>query len=84
MQSYFEEDFLRALRTWRQRGEELIVSGDFNDHIYNSPLARAFRSEEIGLIEQFHQLYGEAAPYSHFRGTTPINGVFSTAGAQCR
>ena len=78
----FDQDLCAALKTWRRDGEDIILAGDFNDNIYTSSLAQSLGHRDIGLVEQYHRLYDEPAPFSHNTGSTPIMGVYATAGVE--
>ena len=47
----FDADLLNDLRGWKKNGEEIILMGDFNQHIYEGKLQEAFTSDDIGLEE---------------------------------
>ncbi len=61
----FDVDLVAALRSWKAADEELILAGDFNGNIYTSNLAKSLGHQDIGLVEQYHKLYDEEAPFSH-------------------
>ena len=71
-----------ALKSWKKDGEEIILVGDFNDNIYTIHFAQIRIHRNVGLVEQYHKLFGEEAPFSHASGLTPIMGVFTTAGVE--
>ena len=60
-----------------ENGEEIILMGDFNQHIYAGKLQEAFTVEDIGPEEQFRKLYAEDAPFSHTIGSTRICVFFN-------
>ena len=74
----FDYDLLLDLREWKKNGEEIILMGDFNQHIYEGKLQEAFTAEDIELEEQFRELCDEDSPFS-----TPICRVFATSGINC-
>ena len=47
----FDSNLLHELREWKKNGEEIILLGDFNQHIYEGKLQEAFTAEDIGLEE---------------------------------
>ena len=67
-----------------EKGEEIILVGDFNQHIYEGKLQEAFTAEDIGLEEQFRKLYDKDAPFSHTSGSTLICGGFVNLGINCK
>ena len=78
----FDQDLCAALKAWRRDGEDIILAGDFNDNIYTSSLARSLGHRDIGLVDQYHRLFDEPAPFSHNTGSVPIMGVYATAGIE--
>jgi hypothetical protein len=68
------------LRSWKNKGEEIILLGDFNQCIYNSELAKTLTGQDLCMEEQFRKLHGEDAPNSHMTGKLPIMGCYATSG----
>ena len=79
-----DSDLLHKLREWKKNGGEIILMGDFNQHIYEGKLQEAFTAEDIGLEKQFRKLYDKDAPFSHTSGSTPICRVFAASGINCK
>ena len=75
----FDLHLLQLLRQWRAEGDEIILVGDLNVHVYNDPLAHALKAEDIRLEDQFNKVFDEDVPFSHFTGSKPIN----TPGIDC-
>ena len=68
---------------WRSSGEDIILGGDFNDDIYNSPFAKALGGDDIQMREQYSLLFREDAPHSHVSGMKkPLMGAFALSGVR--
>ena len=52
--------------------------------MYEGQIQEACTAEDIGLEEQFRELYDEDEPFSHTSGSAPIYGVFVTLGINCK
>ena len=52
---------------------------DANQHIYDSKLGRALRSD-LQLADAYFRMYDDHAPNSHHTGTNPIGGIFTSPG----
>ena len=72
----FDLHLLHLLCQWRAEGEEIILVGDLNVHVYNDPLAHALKAEDLRLEEQFNKVFDEDVPFSHFTGSKPIASFF--------
>ena len=79
----FDLHLLQLLRRWRAEGDEIILVGDLNIHVYNNPLAHALKAEDIRLEEQFNMVFDEDVPFLHFTGLKPIASFFATPGIDC-
>lgn len=74
----FEIDLLNQLRVWRAQGDRIILMMDANDHVLTGKLCRQLTSEGIGLREITKAFHGELCPFTHIRGSRPIDGVWAT------
>ena len=74
----FDLHLLQLLHQWRAEGDEIILVGDLNVHIYNDSLAHALKAEDIRLEEQVNKIFDEDVPFSHFTGLKPIASFFAT------
>ena len=68
-----KREFLTVVKEWHEKGERLIICGDFNDNVLDS----AFISdlEELG-IESVMKKHNCPTPATQNRGSTTIDGIF--------
>ena len=71
----FWEDLLQALQQWLAAGDQLIVSGDWNEDV-NDVQRKYF--EPIGLREVLLEKFGDAPNTFEF-GSKPIDGIFMSS-----
>jgi hypothetical protein len=75
----FRDDLLRLLTTWREAGDRIIVCLDANKNIYTKAIGKALTEEEgLGMSEVVGEYTGRRIGPMHFRGQTPIDGVWAT------
>jgi hypothetical protein len=74
----FESDLLWQLEQWRSAGERLIVMMDANTHVLTGRLSRNLTRDTLNLREITKSFLGELCPYTHSRGSIPIDGVWAT------
>jgi hypothetical protein len=74
----FESDLLWQLEQWRSAGERLIVMMDANTHVLTGRLCRNLTRDTLNLREITKSFLGELCPYTHSRGSIPIDGVWAT------
>ena len=79
----FDLHLLQLLHQWRAEGDETILAGDLNIHVYNDPLVHALKEEDICLQEQFNKVFDEDVPFLHLTGSKPIASFFATPGIDC-
>ena len=72
----FQRDLITSVRTWRREGERLIIFVDFNEHALTGKLPRLLQAE--GLVEATNSRWGTGEPATFCRGSTPIDGVYTT------
>ena len=73
---------IEDLKEWKQKGEEIILVGDFDQRIYKSKFARALTGSGLNLREQYRSLCNKEAPFSHMTGHLPIIGCFACIGIE--
>ena len=79
----FREEIIQQPKKWRQEGDWLIVCMDANDYIYRGLMGRALVNEEgLGMKEVIREFTGEELGPTYFRGSTPIDGVWTTPDVQ--
>ena len=77
----FMEDLCRALQTWLQDGEHIVVGMDANDDLRSGEVARTL--ERLGLEERILQRHRDRTPQATYHRNTkgkPIDGIFSSPG----
>lgn len=67
-------DLQEQIEKWTEQGERLIIQGDFNEDIRNTPLQQLF--QQWGLKEIFVDKHGDLIPNTFIHGSTPIDGMF--------
>ena len=70
----FWTDLGKAVLRWQSEGEQIILSGDWNEDI-QTPLLNEWMST-LGLKEAVTSLHEGRAPATYHRGTLPIDGIF--------
>ena len=74
----FWEDFWKAIDTWRDKGEQLIVCGDWNENVYTSDVRKKFRDRNMHpAITGRHR---KVAPPTYNKGRHPIDEIFVSGG----
>ena len=68
----FDLHLLQLLCQWRAEGDEIILVGDLNVHVYIDPLAHALKEEDTRLEEQFNKVFDEDVPFSPSQGPSPL------------
>ncbi len=67
------------LREWRARGDRLIVCLKANENIYTQALRNMLTNPEgLGMVEVVGAYTGKKIGATYFRGTKPINGIWTT------
>ena len=67
-------EFGRSVLRWQAEGEQIILSGDWNEDIQTPLLTEWMRT--LGLKEAVTSLRDGRAPATYHRGTLPIDGIF--------
>ena len=67
---------MAQLRTWREKGDRLIVCRDANEFIYRKSIGKALTDlGDLQMIEAVGNYTGQKLGATFFRGTNPIDGV---------
>ena len=80
----FLEQLVSQLLLWKASGEEIILFGDFNEHVYTCRLAKRLEDGDLLMQEQYRAYTGKQLPATFLRGPRPIDGVFATTGVTVR
>jgi len=73
---------ISQLLTWKEKGYDIILVGDFNENVYSGRIARRLADDDLNLEEQCMKRTGTPLPPSHTSGTTPVCAVYATAGVE--
>ena len=76
----FYKHLMMQLRIWRQKEEEIILFGDFNEHVYEGRLVQRLFQDDIRIFETCYQTTNERLPPTHVTSSRPIDAVYATAG----
>ncbi len=75
----FREDLLCQMKQWRKDGEWLILCLDANENIYRGELGRRLtKLDGLGMKEVVGEFTARQLGASYFRGSKPIDGVWTT------
>lgn len=70
----FELDFHAALRTWKSKGERLLVFMDVNEHVINGKFMRRLMEDSmLDLVEETHRHWEEEPAHTYINGKDPID-----------
>eukprot|EP00986_Skeletonema_menzelii_P018773 scaffold26710_cov113-Skeletonema_menzelii.AAC.2 len=81
--AYFRQQLIKQLLRWKQKGDNIILMGDFNEDVYEDSLAKRLSQDDLLMTCQFQQANGDRLPNSHETGQKPLMAVFATAGIDC-
>jgi hypothetical protein len=73
-------DLTAQLLEWKRLGYEVVLFGDFNEHVYEGEFAKRLGEDDLLMTEAFKSANGFDTPASYFRGSTPITGCYTTQG----
>jgi hypothetical protein len=68
---------------WKSCDNDIILLGDFNEHVYNGRLAQRIMASDLNFREMCHHHTGTLLPPTFRAGSIPINGIFATHGIEC-
>jgi hypothetical protein len=78
----FVEHLSEQIALWKAAGEQVLLFIDANSDVYDGPLAKRLRQDDIRMSEVCQQILGHKSPKSHHSGNNPITGIFATPGLQ--
>ena len=70
----FWEDLAKAIVHWQNKGDQLILMGDWNEVIVSGNLTKWMNT--FGLSEAITNMHGRNPPPTFQRGTDAIDGIF--------
>ena len=79
----FFEQLVAQLGIWKTSDNDIILLGDFNEHVYNGRLARRLQRPDLNFREMCHRHTGTKLPPTFRSGSNPIDGIFATSGIEC-
>ena len=79
----FFEQLVSQLAIWKASDNDIILLGDFNEHIYNGRLATRITAADLNFREICHYHTGLYLPPTFRTGSIPIDGIFATSGIEC-
>ena len=82
----FCDDLCEVLKTWRSKGDRIILMMDANDNVFSGKLSKRLAEEPIDMKEAVHGVKPGQGPNTHIRNTksVPINGIWHTPEIQVR
>jgi len=79
----FFDDLIAQLLRWKGEEYEIILLGDYNEHVYEDRLTRRLAYDDLRMQEQCLAVNGEHLPPTFNRGSPPLDAAFATAGINC-
>ena len=77
--SRFLSDLTKILSHWKEQGKRLVVCLDANEDVYKDVIGRTLTDEEgLDMQESVLTASGERLTATHFRGSRPIDAVWTT------
>lgn len=73
----FLDDLGTLLQTWHDKGDRIIVGGDFNEDLQSTRLSSFFL--QFDMIDLIASVQQSTAPATHTKGVVPIDGIFGSA-----
>ena len=74
----FLEQLVSQLLLWKAAGEEIILFGDFNEHVYTGRIANRLAEGDLLMQEQCRVYTGKQLRATFLCGPRRIDGVFAT------
>ena len=76
----FREQLIGQLKQWKEQGDRLIVCLDANEDIYRKALRKELTNPKgLALREVVGYFTNKQIGATHFRGKTPIDGVWASS-----
>lgn len=82
-QTIFYEQLISQLALWKISDNDIILMGDFYEHVYKGRLARRLGGDDLNFKEMCSLHTGIPLPPTFRTGSIPIDGIFATAGIEC-
>ncbi len=79
----FFEQLVSQLAIWKMSDNDIVLLGDFNEHVYNGRLATRITAADLNFRELCHDHTGLHLPPTFRTGSIPIDGIFATPGIEC-
>jgi hypothetical protein len=76
----FRQDLVKRLKQWQEEGDRLIVYMDANEDIYKKSIGKTLTDTEgLNMVEAVIEFTGKKIGPTFFRGSKPIDGIWTTA-----
>jgi hypothetical protein len=79
----FYEQLVLQLALWKSSDNDIILLGDFNEHVYNGRQAQRITDSDLNFKEMCLHHTGTRLPPTFRTGSIPIDGIFATSGIDC-
>jgi hypothetical protein len=79
---FFEQLVLQLVQS-KQIDNDIILLGDFNEHIYSGCLSQRLAMVDLSFVELCWKHTGKPVSPTHCSGSAPIDGIFATSGMDC-
>ena len=80
---YFIQQLVKQLLIWKNKGDNIILVGDFNEDVYQDALATRLKEDDLLMNCQYQRINDEHLPNSHETGQRPLMTMFATEGIEC-
>ena len=82
----FCDDLCEVLKTWRSKGDRIILMMDTNENVFNGKLSKRLADDLIEMKEAVHGVKPGQGPNTHSSNTklVPIDGIWHTPEIQVR
>ena len=82
----FCDDLCEVLKTWRSKGDRIILMMDANDNVFKGKLSKRLADKPIEMKEAVHGVKPGQGPNTHSSNTklVPIDGIWHTPEIQVR
>ncbi len=77
------KQLIAQLIVWKHTDSDIILLGDFNEHVYTGWIAKHLARPDLMLREQCLQCTGMHVPPIFRDGIVLIYAIFATAGIEC-
>ena len=73
---------LKELQQWIEMGDQIIIGGDVNDHVFHQSITEAFEEHLVNVIFDKHDSADAPKTYLHSQEGRIIDGVWATPGIE--